>query len=70
MDGPIFGIKEVGSRTATRVEIVSDSAFRGWRGVVVRTRHSSYIEVRFPATERRPEITLGFGPSELKEIAS
>lgn len=56
---PLMGTTDVGSRFATRVRVISDSAFRGQRGVIVRIHHAGSIVVRLGSVE------MPFGLGEL-----
>lgn len=66
----IFGTKEVGSRYATRVLVVSTdeqpTSFAGSRGIVVRALDEGNIFVRL--TSRGREVTLPFGRSNLQVL--
>ncbi len=69
MDGIIFAAREVGSRPATRVRIVSTpeqpTCFAGLTGVVSRVHDDGNVFVRLHLGGR--EVELPFGRSSLEE---
>lgn len=71
MDSILFAAKEVGSRYATRVRIVSTdeqpTSFAGVTGVIARIHDEGNIFVRF--MHRGRELTLPFGRSSLEVIS-
>jgi len=78
-DITLLGTREVGSRSAARVEVVSTpeqpTRFAGRRGIVVDGRDPGNVFVRLAlrpsrADARQRDVTLPFGVSNLVVVAS